>query len=55
MLEWPNFHENPDVFEEFVQQLNHAGGYRFQDVTLREGEGPSSQRSGGGPIPTVGP
>ena len=37
ILEWPNFEENPAVFEEFVQQLNDASGYRFQEVTLREG------------------
>ncbi|CAE7034020.1 unnamed protein product [Symbiodinium sp. CCMP2592] len=37
IFEWPNFSEGPEVFEEFVQQLNNARGYRLEDVTLREG------------------
>ena len=37
IFEWPNFSEGPEVFEEFIQQLNNARGYRLEDVTLREG------------------
>ena len=37
IFEWPNFSKGPEVFEEFVQQLNNARGYRLEDVTLREG------------------
>ncbi|OLP95699.1 Pentatricopeptide repeat-containing protein, chloroplastic [Symbiodinium microadriaticum] len=37
IFEWPNFSEGPEVFEEFIRQLNNARGYRLEDVTLREG------------------
>ena len=37
LFEWPELHSKPAVFQEFVQQLNKAEGYSFQDVTLRPG------------------